>query len=102
MTKSLDPKVQFIRDMREQIINEELPAISRYLLDLEKIAQNGNARIQRAIRSIELEAVGQDEIIIEGIRAIYRLRNIIHQLLNADLIMELIQGIEDDEEPNDL
>jgi hypothetical protein len=87
-----DPRIQAIRDMRHEIIEQELPAITRFLAGMQQITQNGNRRIQAALEKAMLETAGQGRIIEDGLQATFRLLHTVHVLLNSDLIIELIEG----------
>jgi hypothetical protein len=85
MTEKSDEKArQFIEQMRDDIIKDELPIIGGHLADLERKLQNGSARLQ-------VEAATQEVILLDMIRATYRLLSIIYQLMNTDMLSELLK-----------
>jgi hypothetical protein len=76
---------EYVEGMRDEIINVELPVLSRYLLMLEKRLQNGSTRLHR-------EVITQDEILLEIIRLSYRMMNLVHQLINTEPILNLLEN----------
>lgn len=87
--KIIDNARDFVEDMRSRITEQELPTIARYLVGLEKLVQNGNERIQ-------LEALGQEQLILEIIRITYRMLNLVHQLMSTGPLLKLLEQHEDD------
>lgn len=86
--EELENAKRFIEDMRTRIIEEELPVVAQYLAALQKMIRNSNERIQ-------LEALGQEQLMLEHGRIMYRVLNLIHQLLNSKVLMNLLEGHDD-------
>jgi hypothetical protein len=78
----------FIEDMCNRIINEELPVIAQHQLKLQKVIRDSNERIQR-------EAIGQEQLLLEHSRIIYRQLNFFYQLLNSKVLMKLLENNHD-------
>lgn len=93
--KIIDNARDFLEDMRARIIEQELPTITRYLVGLEKLAASGNERIQ-------LEALGQEQLLLEIIRITYRLLNLVHQLMNTKPLLKLLEQHEQEETNDDM
>lgn len=77
---------EWIDSVRSQIITE-MAILLAHLTDLEKFAQAHNIQIQREAQGLEL-------IQLEISRSVYRVRNLVGQLVGSDKLAELIDNLD--------
>ncbi len=87
MKKQTDADVlEWIDSVRKQIVTE-MAVLLAHLTDLEKFAEAHNIQIQREAQGLEL-------IQLEISRSVYRVRNLVGQLVGSDKLAELIDNLE--------
>jgi mRNA-degrading endonuclease HigB of HigAB toxin-antitoxin module len=82
---------EYVESIKSDIIDLELPTLSRHILSLERMIQNGNSRLQENIMT-------QEQLVLELIRTTYRLLSVVHQLMASKVLIDLLTThIETDE-----